>query len=198
MSNTPAGLTSSVTADGRKYILQTEFLVNPEPHIVTTVEYHGQVIHKVEKICQTTAVDTDAIANAEKAIKNQHISVARAIAARPRDFTARPMEIQVSAEDRLRLITGVAEVTEIDHQLQVDSKDRPHFGNQVIGHIGQIRDVVMALSGGFRMGRLKRAVGTLGNQKFVLTGFSGKTYLLGLKPDVDISRVLKELESANI
>jgi hypothetical protein len=46
------------------------------------------------------------------------------------------------------------------------------------------------------LGKFRRAVGASGNQKFILTGGDGKTYLLGLKQNVDISKVLSELEAA--
>jgi hypothetical protein len=198
MLRTPAGLTSSVTADDKKYILQTEFLPSPEPRVVTTVDYKGQVIHKVEKVFHQTWDTPDGMADAEKLIKTQHISVARAIASRPRDFGARPMEIQVSPEDRLRLIYGIAEVNEVYNEMTVDRSKATQNNDPILKNISLIKDVVMTLSQNSRLGKLKRAVGFTGNQKFVLTGFGGKTFLLGLKPDVDISRVLNELEAASI
>jgi hypothetical protein len=198
MHNAPAGLTSSVTADGKKYILQTEFLATPEPHVVTTVVYKGQVIHKVEKMYAQSWDTPDGMSDAEKLIKTTHISVARAIATRPRDFGARPMEIQVSAEDRLRLINGIAEVTEVCTEVLADRAKAAQKNDPVMKNICLIKDVVVAITQNSRLGKLKRAVGSAGNQKFIFTGFGGKTFLLGLKPDVDISRVLNELEAANL
>jgi len=196
MFNTPAGLTSSVTADDKKYILQTEFIVTPEPRIITTVIYQGQVIHKIERLYQALIDDVDSFTEAEKAVKNQHIAAARLIAARPRDYGAKPPEIQVSIEDRLRLISGVAEVTEINDELLAKFSAQSASANLILGHFNQLKDIAMGLSGSSRLGRLKQVVGALGSQKFIFTGFTGKTYLLGLKPDVDITRVLMEIESA--
>lgn len=197
MLNTPAGLTSSVTADGKKYILQTEFLANPEPHVVTVVVYKGQVVHKVEKICQRKLDTPDGIGEAEKLIKTTHISVARSIASRPRDFGVRPMEIQVSAEDKLRLINGIAEVTEISDNMHADQSRAVPKNDPISKNVCLINDVISAVSLNSRLGKFKRAVGTSGNQKFILTGSNGRTYLLDLKPNVDISKVLSELEAAS-
>ncbi len=197
MLNTPAGLTSSVTADGKKYILQTEFLANPEPHIVTVVVYKGQVVHKVEKICPQKLDTPDGLGESEKLIKTQHISVARSIASRPRDFGVKPMEIQVGAEDKLRLINGIAEVTEIYANMHADQSRAVPKDDPISKNICLINDVISAISQNSRLGKFKRAVGTSGNQKFILTGSDGKTYLVGLKPNIDISKVLGELEAAN-
>lgn len=197
MLNTPAGLTSSVTADGKKYILQTEFLSAPEPHVVTVVVYKGQVVHKVEKIFQHKLDSPDGIGEAEKLIKTTHISVARSIATRPRDFGVKSMEIQVSAEDKLRLISGIAEVTEICAKMRQEPSKTIPKNDPIFKNICLINDVVSAITQNSRLGKFKRAVGTSGNQKFILTGSDGKTYLLGLKPDIDISKVLSELEAAN-
>lgn len=197
MPNTPAGLTSSVTADGKKYILQTEFLSSPEPHVVTVVVYKGQVVHKVEKLFQQKFDTPDGFGDAEKLIKTTHISVARSIAARPRDFGVRPMEIQVSAEDKLRLVNGIAEVTEITNNVHTDRSPALPKDNSIAKNIILINDVVMAISQNSRLGKFKRAVGTSNNHKFILTGSDNKTYLLGLKPNIDISKVLSELESTN-
>jgi hypothetical protein len=197
MLNTPAGLTSSVTADGKKYILQTEFLTAPEPHVVTVVVYKGQVVHKVEKICPEKLDSPDGLGETEKLIKTQHISVARSIAARPRDFGAKPMEIQVSAEDKLRLINGIVEVTEIRDNMHVDNSQTVAKADPIAKNICLIKDVIDAISQNSRLGKLRRAVGTSGSQKFVLTGSDGRTYMLGLKPNIDISKVLNDLEAAN-
>ena len=196
MLNTPAGLTSSVTADGKKYILQTEFLKSPQPHVVTVVVYKGQVVHKVEKICQHKLDTPDGFAETEKLIKTQHLSVARSIASRPRDFGAKPMEIQVSAEDKLRVISGIAEVTEICAGGRGELSGTAPKNDPILKNICLINDVVSAITRNSRLGKFRRAVGASGNQKFILTGGDGKTYLLGLKQNVDISKVLSELEAA--
>jgi hypothetical protein len=180
MLKLPAGMTSAVTADGNKYILQTEFLESPEFRIVTTVVFQGQVVHKVEKLFAGALESADSFAMAEKTIKTQHFSVARIFATRPRDINLSASDIQVSPMDKLRVINGVMEVIEVNSEL-----------------LSGESNLVAAVAQNSRLGRLKRAVGGIENSKFLLTGFCGKTYLLGLKNDVDISKVLSELEVAN-
>jgi hypothetical protein len=197
MQKMPAGMTSAVTADGKKYILQTEFLNSPEYHIVTTVVFQGQVVHKVEKLYSGSIDSSENFLLAEKAVKNQHFSVARIFANRPRDLKPETVDIQVLPMDRLRVIAGVTDVVEVNSEV-LSGKDIP-LGNSIpaLENLGLLRNLVAAVAQNSRLGKLKRAVGGIDNSKFMLTGFCGKTYLLGLKSDVDISRVLNELEMAN-
>ena len=87
MAKAPAGITSSVKAEGKTYILQTEFLVitgkqtakmsstKPSGKIVTTVAIEGQVVHKVEKMYSEPWHSENDFMLAEKAVKKQHISL---------------------------------------------------------------------------------------------------------------------------
>jgi hypothetical protein len=197
MLKLPAGMTSAVTADGNKYILQTEFLESPEFRIVTTVVFQGQVVHKVEKLFAGALESADSFAMAEKTIKTQHFSVARIFATRPRDINLSASDIQVSPMDKLRVINGVMEVIEVNSELLSGESVSPAKSIPALEHLGLVRNLVAAVAQNSRLGRLKRAVGGIENSKFLLTGFCGKTYLLGLKNDVDISKVLSELEVAN-
>jgi len=198
MVKTPAGLTSSVTADGKKYILQTEFLTVPEPRIITTVDYQGQVIHKVEKFFLLPIDDPESYSQAEKAIKSQHISVARVIAARPRDFAARGLEIEVSTADKLRVIPGVAEVLEVDAELLAGSKVAETIPQLKAADLSAIRNLILSICKNSRLGRLRRAAGVLDSHKFLLTGTAGKTFLVCLKSDIDISRMMTELDAVGL
>lgn len=198
MIKTPAGLTSSVTADGKKYILQTEFLLAPEPRIITTVDYQGQVIHKVEKLFLLSLDDPDSYAQAEKAVKGQHISVARVIAARPRDFASRSIEIEVSIADKLRVIPGVAEVMEIDAELLSGNKASQTIPQLKASDLSAIRNLILSICKNSRLGRLRRAAAVMDGQRFLLAGASGKTFLVCLRPDTDISRMMTELDAVGL
>ena len=81
MTRIPAGLTSSVTANNKSFILQTEFVASPANHggpeeggnlsslIKTTVAVEGQVVHKVEKVFIGQIDTEEAFVDAEKAVK---------------------------------------------------------------------------------------------------------------------------------
>jgi len=180
MHNAPAGLTSSVTADGKKYILQTEFLATPEPHVVTTVVYKGQVVHKVEKIYSQNWDTPDGFSDAEKLIKTTHISVAEpslpALAISALDHGNPGIRRRPTAVNQ-----RIAEVTEVCNEMLANRAKAAQKNDPIMKNICLIKDVVVAITQNSRLGKLKRAVGSTSNQKFILTGFGGKTFMLGLK-----------------
>lgn len=206
MLKTPAGLTSSVKAEGKSFILQTEFIAHPESvqnagraavpagRIITTIAVQGQVVHRIEKVYNDAFDSEEKFALAEKAVKVQHISLARIVAARAKEFLASVTEITVSAEDRLGLIQGVARVTKVDFAEPLDSAEPSVKGNPILSHIRTVRDLVIAISQNTRLGKLQKAVGALEDKKFLLTGCGGSTFLLDLRDDANVSAVIKELE----
>ena len=96
MTRVPAGLATSVNSGGKNFILQTEFIAGNgsedsdvvSGRIKTTVALSGQVVHKVEK----TFIGNDGTDNsylaAEKAVKRQHLEVAKTVSTNPREFLA--------------------------------------------------------------------------------------------------------------
>jgi hypothetical protein len=216
MLKAPAGLTSSVKADNKIFILQTEFLTVPKSQnnvdgklssggrqgpggkIVTSVAVDGQVVHKVEKVLHGFVESSELFSQIEKTIKKQHISVARVIASRPREFVASASEIKVSPADRLRVIQGVAEVVEVNKESSQDFSRQPGFHRPIMENLGKIRNLVFAISQNTRLGRLQKIVGSIEDRKFLLTGCGGNFYLLNLKNDVDITKILKDLEVARL
>lgn len=210
MFKTPAGLTSSVKADNKTFILQTEFLATaknqkevggqpgPGGRIITTVAVGGQIVHRVEKVLPGPIDSPELFSQAEKMVKKQHISVARVIASRPKEFIASAIDIKVSPADRLRVIPGVAEVVEINKESSPRSQQEPGFQYPVMENLEKIRNLVLAISQNTRLGKLQKIVGAIEDRKFLFTGCGGKFYLLNLKSDVDITRILNELEMAKI
>lgn len=206
MLKTPAGLTSSVKAEGKSFILQTEFIASPESvqnagraavpagRIITTIAVQGQVVHRVEKIYNDAFDDEEKFAIAEKAVKVQHISLARIVSARAKEFLTSVSEITVSPEDRLGLIQGIGHVTKVDFGESPDSAQSPVQSNPILTNIKAVRDLVIAISQYTRLGKLQKAVGAIEDKKFLLTGYGGSTFLLDLKEDANVSAVIKELQ----
>jgi len=208
MTKLPAGLTSSVSAYEKKFILQTEFLapsagrtdqaqaMPSTSRIKTTVAIEGQVVHKVEKGF-TQPYDTDDGFNAaEKAVKHQHLSVARIVASKPREFLANVSELTILPEDRLGVIQGVGEVIPVDLGDLSSLPKQTGFKRQILESMELNRNLVLAVTQNTRLGKLKKMVGTIDDKKFMLTGYSGKTYLLYLSEDADVSAVFQELDKA--
>jgi hypothetical protein len=204
MTIIPAGLTSSVTAGGKNFILQTEFIageVTPDSDIIsgrikTTVAVQGQVVHKVEKAYVGEADAEDPMLAAEKAVKSQHLQVAKTVSTEPKEFLKSVSELTVSAGDRLALIPGIARVNKIDLTNLDEIAEINDSENPLLKNMGLIRDLVVAISQNTRLGKLKKMVGAVDDNKFILIGAEGKTYFLDLKDNVDVSSVLQDLEKA--
>ncbi|GEM_PF-1537382 len=207
MFKIPAGITSSVKTGNKKFILQTEFISTTckksdseqlsEAHgkIITTVAIEGQVVHKVDKVYSTPLETEEDFLQAENAVKNQHLSVARKVASKPKEFLNLITQIDITAEDKLRLISGVADVIKIDFSGSNEETDLPFTQSPLLKNIHLLRDLVISISQNTRVKKLKKVVGAIGNEKFMLTGFGGSTYYLNLKSDADVAGVIKELEN---
>jgi len=206
MAKIPSGLTSSVTADAKNFILQTEFTLssggrrieefdpNATGHIRTTVAVEGQVVHKVDKTYRELFDSEEAFISAEKAVKQQHLAVARQVVSKPREFLASVSELTISGEDRLGLIPGVADVIQIDlANLSTQSQQAGPRANS-LKNLELTRDLVFAITQNTKLGKLKKMVGTIDDKKFMLVGYGGHSYFLNLKEDADVSSVLNELD----
>jgi hypothetical protein len=203
MARIPAGLSSAVNADNKKFILQTEFRTDSEAppdlikgRIKTTVAVEGQVVHKVEKFFEGDANDPESFIGAEKAIKTQHISVARIVSTKPKEFLATVSELTISAEDRLALIPGIEVVLKVDLSDLSGMMDDADVTNPLLKNMELIRNLVMSVSLHTRIGKLKRMVGTIDDIQFMLVGYEGGTFFLNLKENADVSTIFKELEKA--
>jgi hypothetical protein len=163
--------------------------------IKTTVAVGGQVVHKVEKAYIGSDKTEDSFLAAEKAVKQQHLKIAKTVDSKPKEFMASVSELTVSGEDRLGLIPGVVEVTPVNlKNLEEFSADT--VSNPILKNMEPIKDLVVAVSQNTRLGKLQKMVGAIEDRKFMLTGFDGETFLLGLKDDADVIAIFKELDKA--
>jgi hypothetical protein len=205
MTRIPAGLTSSLKAGGKNFILQTEFISGQGPNnppddsiisgrIKTTVAVGGQVVHKVEKAYAGIGNDEDAFINAEKAVKLQHLQVAKIAAAKPKEFLASVSELTISTEDRLALIPDISRVIKLDLANLGDIPEADRAVNPILDNMEMVRDLVVGISKNTRLGKLQKMVGSCEDNKFVLIGLDGKTFFLGLKDSPNLSSLLEELE----
>jgi len=206
MVKMPAGLTSSVTADDKSFILQTEFTLSPKGkrseefdpnatgHIKTTVAIEGQVVHKVEKTYRELFDTEETFVSAEKAVKQQHLAVARQVVSKPKEFLASVSELTISGEDRLGLISGIADVVQIDLGNLSNQSTQAGIHNNMFKNLELTRDLVFAVTQNTKLGKLKKMIGTIDDKKFMLVGYGGHSYFLSLKDDADVSSVLNELD----
>jgi hypothetical protein len=206
MVKIPAGLTSSVTADAKNFILQTEFTFpstgkrpnefdpNATGHIKTTVAVEGQVVHKVDKTYRELFDTEEAFILAEKAVKQQHLAVARQVVSKPKEFLASVSELTISGEDRLGLIPGIADVVQIDWNNLSNQPQQAGIHNNMLKNLELTRDLVFAVTQNTKLGKLKRMVGTIEDKKFMLVGYGGHSYYLNLRENADVSSVLAELD----
>ncbi len=202
MTKIPAGLTSSVKAGDKSFILQTEFIAGNQSgdeniisgRIKTTVAVSGQVVHKLEKPYIGADNEQDPISVAEKALKRQHITVARKVSSQPKEFLQSVSELTVSIEDRLALVPGIKNVEPIDLRNLAEYEHNNSSDNPILRNIPSIKDLVIAVSQNTRLGKLQRMVGIVEDGKYILSGFGGETFLFALHDDADVSEVIAQLE----
>lgn len=187
MAGNPAGRTSSVKANDKTFILQTEFKITPRRAVVTTVSLDGQVIHRVEKAYISDIESEFEFLEAEKAVLSQHESIARKIIANSADFIRQTKSIKISRSDRLGVIPGVSYVADIEEKL---NDENPPMIYQQAKLICQICD---AISFSSRMGKLKAAAIISEQGKFVLDRIEDVGHLVTLKSEADIGKIIKEI-----
>ncbi len=201
MAKIPAGLTSSVKAEEKMFILQTEFIAGNQSagddivsgKIITAVAVSGQVVHKVEKAYIGTGDEEDPIYAAEKALKRQHFTVAKTVSSRPREFMQSVSELTVSVEDRLALVSGISKIDPVDLRDLSGYESNQSADNPIMQNIHLIKDLVIAISQNTRLGKLQRMVAMVEDGKYILSGFGGETYLFSLNKDADVSEVISQL-----
>ncbi|UCE65669.1 MAG: hypothetical protein JSU85_12520 [Candidatus Zixiibacteriota bacterium] len=189
MPGLPPGRTSSVKAQDKKFILQTEFKINPKRAIVTTVSLDGQVIHKVEHSYPLEIETDEDFKETEAAIVAQHESIARKIIVNSNDFIRQTKSIKISRSDRLGVIPGIAYVANVEEKL---NGENPPMVYQQARLIMQIGDAITATS---RVGALKIAAIISDQGKFVLDRMEEHGHLVTLKNDADIGSIITEIES---
>ncbi len=192
MPGIPAGKTSSVKVMDKTFILQTEFRLKPKPAIVTSVALDGQVMHKVERqYIRPYEADHDFRA-AEDAINAQHTAIARKLSSGGADFIGVTKEptISISREDKLGVISGVSFVANLEEKLAADNPSSVYIQSKLIVEISD------AIRSGTRSGRFLNAAVISKNGKFILDKSDGKAYLLSLKPEAEISKIITEIKNA--
>lgn len=188
MPGLPAGRTSSVKAQDKTFILQTEFKSNPKRAIVTTVSLDGQVIHKVERSFPLEIENDDDFRQAEASIVSQHESIARKIISDTADFIRQTKSIKISRSDRLGIIPGIAYVANVEEKLKGDNPPIIYKQAKLIMQIG---DSISARS---RAGALKLAAIISDHGKFVLDRVEEEGHLVTLKNEADLGSIISEIE----
>lgn len=166
--------------------------------IVTSVSIEGQVVHKVDKIYNEPIDNEEKFFKAEKCVKNQHISIAKNVSVNAKELIDAAMSIDITIEDKLRLIKGILNVLKIDFTGSSNNASSIDYENQVLKNVNLLRNTAIGVSQNTKLGKLKKTVGTICNEKFILTGFDGETYFLSIKSDADISEIFKELKNVRV
>ncbi len=187
MAGIPAGRTSSVEASEKIFILQTEFRATPKPVIITAVSLEGQTVHKVER-SYSEPFETEAEFNAAEAtIKAQHDGLAKKIRANGADFVRQTRSIKISKTDSLGVIPGVSYVADIDEKLATENPPAIYIQSMLILAIAD------AVSQSSRSGAFKAGAIINDQGKYIVDREGSIGYLISLKPDADIGKVLNEV-----
>ena len=186
MAGLPPGRSSSVKTTNKTFILQTEFRTTPKPSIVTSVSLDGQAVHKVER---SYGMPWEAEADfkaAEAAIAAQHLGLEKKIKINGNDFIRQTSTIKISKLDRLGVIPGVSFVAPLDEKLASDSPAAVYVQSKLV------LDIADAISGSSRNGAFKIAAVINDQGKFLIDRDETRGYLISLRPDADIGRVITE------
>lgn len=186
----PAGRTSSVKAQGKTFIIQTEFRPEPGPVIISSVSLDGQTVHKVERAYPNPFDTEDGLQAAEAAIVAQHESLARKIRDNAADFIKKTRSIKISKIDRLGIIQGVSYIADIEEKL-TGVNPAPIYTQSKM-----VLDIADAISKSSRAGEFEIAAILSEQGKFILDRDEGRGFLLSLKHDADIGRIIKEAREA--
>ena len=189
MPGTPPGRSSSVKAQDRVFILQTEFKISPKRAIVTSVSLEGQVIHRVERAYIQEIETEEEYRHAEEAVISQHESIARKIVSNSSDFIRQTKSIRISRSDKLGIIPGVSYVSNLGEKLE---SENPPLIFQQSKLILEISDAITANS---RVGPLKVAAIISDQGKFILDKSDSGSHLVTLKSEADIGKILMEIEN---
>jgi hypothetical protein len=68
----PGGLASEASFEDTNYCVQTEFAQRPKPRITTTISINGEVVNKVENVCDRLPQTDEDRNEVEKLLKRQH------------------------------------------------------------------------------------------------------------------------------
>jgi hypothetical protein len=187
MLRLPAGRTSSIKTMSKSFILQTEFSSKPRARIVTSVALEGQVIHKVERTCEYQLDSEDGIRQAEMAVVAQHQNLAKKIESNGASFIKQTRSIKISIDDRLALIPGISNVTDIEEKLAQSNPHAVYIQSKLLCEVGD------SVSSGTKMGALKIVAINGEYGKFILDRIDGHNYLLSIRPDAEMSLALNEV-----
>lgn len=187
MAGIPAGRTSSVDASEKIFILQTEFRATPKPVIITSVYLDGRTVHTVER-SYSDPFDTEAGFNAAEAtIKAQHDGLAKKIMANGADFVRQTGAIKISKTDSLGVIPGVSYVANIDEKLATENPPAIYIQSMLILAIAD------SISRSSRSGAFKAGAIINDQGKYIVDREDSTGFLISLKPDADIGKVLNEV-----
>ena len=188
MAGIPAGRTSTVKALEKTFILQTEFRSTPKPVIVTSVSLDGRTVHKVERSYSNSYDTQEGFDAAQAAIKAQHDGLVKKIMANGADFIRQTRSIKISKADRLGVIPGVSYVANIDEKLAIENPPAIYIQSMLILAIA---DAISqsSRSGSFKVGAIISEQG-----KYVVDREEDTGFLISLKADADMGKVLKEAQ----
>ena len=186
MAGLPPGRSSSVRTTNKTFIIQTEFRTSPKPSIVTSVSLDGKIVHKIERSYGLPWEAEADLKAAEAAIAAQHTGLEKKIKINGNDFIRQTSSIKISKLDRLGVIPGVSFVAPLDEKLASDNPSPVYVQSKLV------LDIADAISESSRNGPFKVAAVVNDQGRFLIDRDEERGYLVSLKPDADIGRVITE------
>lgn len=191
---TPAGRTSSVTWERKTFQVQTEFVIRPNPKLVSSIILDGKLIHKVEKPWkgQVTLEDQKEI---EQFLKKEHEKIAQALKKNPYDFLSGGKEDFQSQVRRLSELKGIDNpfIMMYDGSLLFPDKKDELFTEKFSKTIAQALRLASALTDSSRLGEIRAGILDLPPDKVIWIYYNDRVWSAFLKKGSPVDETLQKI-----
>jgi len=123
---------------------------------------------------------------AQAAVMAQHLGMEKKVKSNGSDFIKQTNAIKISKIDRLGVIPGVSYVTPIEEKLAGENPPQIYLQSKMI------LDIADAVSRSSRNGKFRIAGVVSDKGKYLIDREDNRSFLVTLKPDAEIGKVLKE------
>lgn len=202
----PGGLASEASFEDTDYCVQTEFAQRPKPRITTTISINGEVVNKVENICDRLPQTNEDRNEIEKLLKRQHQDALENIkgnggklcSAGPQSkrIETSPVGLRPEVEEELSKTDGVfGWVTVPEGEGLADDKvsRRQDSGSQ--GIVLALKRFSHLLSSVTKLGDLVGGILEVPKSRMVFLPLGNQFLAIKLDPEVDFKKLIKKIKS---
>jgi len=191
---TPAGRTSSLTWEGKTFQVQTEFVVRPNPKVVTSILLEGKLIHKVEKLWNGKLKEEN-VEKIEQFLKKEHQSIARALKKNPYDFLEGEKEEFKNQIERLSKLKEIENpfILRYNGLLLYPDKKEDDLVDRFSKVLAQALRLGQALTDSSRVGEISSGILEYPPHRIIWVYYNEKLWAAFLKKDSPTDQSIKKM-----